>query len=144
MKLDVAACRRLATDAPVARLATTRFGPDRELLEIDLVPIVFAIDGESLITAVDHKPKSSQWLQRLTNITTHPEVAVLVDHYDDDWDRLWWVRLRGTARVLEPGPAHSAAISPLVAKYPQYVGRPPTGPAIVVAISVWQGWAARD
>ena len=66
---------------------------------IDLVPITFAVvDDDSIVTAVDHKPKRTTRLQRLENIRKNPSVTVLVDHYDDDWSTLWWVRARGTPR----------------------------------------------
>src|SRR5438094_194111 len=68
-----------------------------------LVPITFALDGERLYSAVDEKPKRSRTLQRIENARERPDVTVLVDHYSDDWDRLWWVRLRGRARVLDGG-----------------------------------------
>ena len=69
------------------------------------VPIVFALDGDDrLVTAVDVKPKSTSDLQRLRNIQAHPWVAVLAERYDEDWSRLWWVRVDGVAHVLD-GPA---------------------------------------
>jgi PPOX class probable F420-dependent enzyme len=123
--------------ARVARLATVR---DDGL--VDLVPITFALDGEVIYTAVDHKPKSTRALQRLDNVRRHPAVSLLVDHYDDDWTTLWWVRLRGTAHVHEGGPALDRAVEALVEKYPQYRQHRPEGPAIVVDITEWAGWAA--
>lgn len=136
--------RALAADARVARLATqTRTG------RIDLVPMTFAIDDDRLVTAIDHKPKTTTALKRLENIRASPEVSVIIDEYDDtDWDQLWWVRLRGVARIIEPGapdtqPLHRAAIASLVAKYPQYVEQPPGGPVILVELVRWQWWSAR-
>src|SRR5204862_1297005 len=84
--------------ARVARLATT--DPDGRP---HLVPIVFALDGDTLYTAVDRKPKRSARLRRVENARARPDVTVLVDHYDEDWERLWWIRLRGRARVLDDG-----------------------------------------
>src|SRR6266536_1955101 len=78
------------TAARVARLATT--DPDGRP---HLVPIVFALDGDTLYSAVDRKPKRSSTLRRIENARVRPDVAILVDHYEDDWDRLWWIRLRG-------------------------------------------------
>jgi PPOX class probable F420-dependent enzyme len=82
--------------AQVARLATINAdgGPH-------LVPIVFAIHGETLYTAVDAKPKRSRRLRRIENARRRTDVTVLADHYEADWNRLWWVRLEGRARVLE-------------------------------------------
>jgi PPOX class probable F420-dependent enzyme len=108
-----------------------------------LVPICFALDGDLLYTAVDEKPKRSRRLQRLANVRAHPEVAVLVDHYDEDWSRLWWVRLKGAARVVEEGDALETALRLLAGKYEQYRREPPGGPAIVIEIRDWRGWEAR-
>lgn len=105
-----------------------------------VVPVVFALDGDHLWTAVDHKPKSTRDLKRLRNIADQPKVSVLVDHYDEDWSRLWWVRLDGWARVLDAG--QDRAIELLRAKYPQYRERSPGGPVIGIAIDTWRGWAA--
>ncbi len=102
------------------------------------MPICFVIDGDTLYTAVDEKPKRTRELQRLRNIEANPRVEVLVDRYDEDWSRLWWVRLRGTARIVDD--AH--AIELLVAKYPQYAARPPGGPVIAVAIDERLAWSA--
>src|SRR5437763_4247439 len=76
------------TAARVARLATT--DPDGRP---HLVPIVFAIDGDTLYSAVDAKPKRSRKLRRVENARARPDVTVLVDHYDEDWAKLWWIRL---------------------------------------------------
>jgi PPOX class probable F420-dependent enzyme len=129
--------RALVEEARVARLAT---------LEADgrphLVPICFALDGDILYSAVDRKPKRSRRLRRLENITSNPHVTLLVDHYQEDWSKLWWVRLRGVARVLAEGPEHDRALALLAAKYEQYRADPPTGPVVAVAISEWRSWAA--
>ena len=127
----------LVRQARVAHLATVR-----EADLVDLVPITFALDGDLLHTAVDHKPKSTRALRRLDNVRRNPAVTVLIDHYDDDWSTLWWVRLRGTARVHDGGPALDRAVDALVEKYPQYRGHRPEGPAIVIDIHEWAGWAA--
>lgn len=121
--------------APVARLATVRpnGGPH-------LVPITFAFDGDVLVTAVDGKPKRTTDLQRLRNIATQPAVSVLVDSYDDDWTRLWWVRLDGFADVVHDGAAHARAIEVLTAKYRQYRDRPPSGPVVRVRLSRVSSW----
>jgi hypothetical protein len=70
-------------------------------------------------------------------------VTVLFDHYDDrDWSRLWWVRARGTARVVEGGPQLEEAVDALVERYEQYRQVRPQGPAIWVEITDWHGWCA--
>jgi PPOX class probable F420-dependent enzyme len=68
---------------------------------LHVVPIAFVLAGETLYTAVDGKPKRSRRLRRIENARERPDVTVLVDHYEDDWTQLWWLRLRGRARVLE-------------------------------------------
>lgn len=120
-------------DAKVARLATV--DPEGRP---HVVPICFAIEGEMLYSVVDEKPKRTRRLQRLRNIEANPRVEVVIDHYDEDWSKLWWVRLRGSATVEED--AH--AVELLVAKYPQYREQPPAGPVIAVAIEERTEWTA--
>ena len=136
--MDADLARERVTEARVARLATvTKTG------RIDLVPITFALVEDRLVTAVDHKPKTTTQLKRLENIAGHPEVSVVVDDYDDrDWSQLWWVRLRGLAQVVDDGPVHEQAVDALTAKYPQYGDRRPSGPAIVIDLIRWQWWSA--
>jgi PPOX class probable F420-dependent enzyme len=129
--------RRRVGEAPVARLAA--IGPNGRP---HLVPVCFAVDAERLYSAVDQKPKASPRLARLDNIRAHPRVAVLVDHYEDDWSRLWWVLLRGEARVVETGPERDLALAILSDKYFQYRDSPPTGAVIVMSIDEWRGWTA--
>ena len=123
---DVAASR-------VAHLATA--GRDGRP---HVVPICFALDGETLYTAVDEKPKRTRRLKRLENIEANPHVEVLIDHYEEDWSRLWWVRLRGTARIVDD----RRAVELLAAKYPQYVVRPPSGPVIAMTIEERTEWTS--
>jgi PPOX class probable F420-dependent enzyme len=134
--LDYRKSRSLLEAARVARLAThnPRGG-------IDLVPCTFAlVDADTIVTAVDHKPKRTARLQRLQNIRTNPSVTVLVDHYDEDWSTLWWVRARGDALVVDhPEPA---LIERLVEKYEQYRDRTPAGPAVVIHVTEITGWSA--
>jgi PPOX class probable F420-dependent enzyme len=128
----------LAARWPVARLATIG-----ESGSIDLVPITFALNGRSLVTAIDHKPKQTRQLRRLDNITRDPRVTVLVDHYDDDWSSLWWARLRGLASIVHGGAEFDDAIARLIAKYPQhYAQQPPQGPVIAVDIIEVRTWRA--
>lgn len=101
------------------------------------MPICFALDGDTLLTAVDEKPKQTRRLARLADIERDPRVEVLIDHYDDDWTRLWWVRLRGRARVVE---GDDRALELLTAKYPEYFESPPHGPFIVVDIDERTEW----
>jgi PPOX class probable F420-dependent enzyme len=135
--MDADDMRRRFGAARVARLATVR---DDGLPHV--VPVCFALDGDSIVTAVDAKRKRSPALLRLDNVRAHPNVSVLVDHYDDDWSRLWWVRVDGPARVVEGGPEHAAAIARLVSKYEQYRDTPPTGAVVALEARRWRGWSA--
>jgi PPOX class probable F420-dependent enzyme len=109
--------------------------------EPHLVPITFALlDDRTLVTAVDHKPKRTTRLKRLQNIADNPQVSVLVDHYAEDWQQLWWVRADGRARVEQAAPAGAAEA--LVARYEQYRERAPAGPFIVVEIQRFRSWSA--
>ena len=123
-----------AGDARVARLATV--GPDGRP---HVVPICFALDGDTLYTAVDEKPKSTRRLRRLANIEANPRVEVVVDRWDEDWSKLWWVRLAGEARIVEQD---ERGLELLLAKYQQYRDRPPAGPFIVVTIQRRSVWGA--
>ncbi len=124
--------------ARVAHLATVR--PDGRP---HIVPITFALlEPDLIVTAVDHKPKSTANLARLDNIRANPNVSVLADRYSDDWRGLWWVRADGHAAVVESGEEWDGAIGALSGKYRQYRSNPPSGPAIVVAVGTWTGWSA--
>ena len=122
--------RRRVAGARAATLATLD-GDGRP----HLVPITFVLSGDELLTAVDHKPKTTRALKRLANIRHDPRVTVLVHSYDEDWAKLWWCRLRGHARIIDE-------VSELFGvKYEQYRGRLPSGPVIAVAIDEWTGWS---
>jgi PPOX class probable F420-dependent enzyme len=125
------------TAARVARLAT--IDPDGRP---HLVPIVFALDGDTLYSAVDRKPKRSTTLRRIENARVRPDVTVLVDHYEDDWARLWWIRLRGRARVLDGGEERARALTLLAEKYPHYRNEPPNGPVLAVDVTDVREWTA--
>jgi PPOX class probable F420-dependent enzyme len=137
LNLERAEARRRFAAAAVARLAT--LGPEGRP---HIVPVTFAVDGDVIYSAVDAKPKTTARLLRLRNIAADPRVALLADHYEADWDRLWWARADGTAAVLA-GPAEMAApLALLAARYPQYRAIPPGGPVIRVQVGRWTGWAA--
>jgi PPOX class probable F420-dependent enzyme len=122
--------------APVARLATlTPAGLPH------LVPCCFVLDADTIFSAVDAKPKSTLELARLDNIRTHPIASLLVDHYDDDWTQLWWVRVDGPARVIDDADAtRDDALDALAAKYTQYRVNRPDGAVIAIEISTWRSW----
>ncbi|MFE5405496.1 TIGR03668 family PPOX class F420-dependent oxidoreductase [Streptomyces sp. NPDC056580] len=144
-RLGEAEARRRFTAAPVARLATVdAAGRPHQ------VPVVFAhhVPGgaDRLVTAVDHRPKTTTRLKRLANLARHPAVCLLVDACDEDWDRLRWVRADGEAGVLPPGAADPAvrraretALALLCAKCPRCRARPPAGPVADIAVLRWTG-----
>ncbi|HEV3406104.1 MAG TPA: TIGR03668 family PPOX class F420-dependent oxidoreductase [Candidatus Dormibacteraeota bacterium] len=128
--------RKRLAEARVAHLATV--GPGGRP---HVVPITFAYDGDALYFAVDAKPKRTTDLLRLRNIAANPAVAVLVDHYDEDWNRLWWVRVDGTARVLGAAQADHP-VDLLVERYAQYRRARPSGPVVEISIDRISGWSA--
>lgn len=128
--------RRRFASARVARLTTVSVQGRPHV-----VPCTFAVDGDLIYTAVDHKPKSTTNLQRLRNIRAHPRVAMLADHYDEDWSALWWVRADGDASILEAEAAMAGPIDLLVARYHQYEAQRPAGPVIVIRVDRWAGWS---
>jgi PPOX class probable F420-dependent enzyme len=131
--------RRRLAGARIARLATTtREGTPH------VVPICFALDGDRLYSAVDRKPKKSLRLRRLANIAAHQRVSLLVDHYDEDWSQLWWVRVDGNAKLLSEGNEMGHGLELLTGKYGQYLQSPPPGPVIRIDIDHWQSWAGHD
>jgi PPOX class probable F420-dependent enzyme len=133
--VDLSTARRRVAEAPVGHLATvTAQGWPH------LVPCCFVLEGEWIYTAVDTKPKSTLDLRRLDNIGAHGEVALLVDHYDEDWADLWWVRVDGRAEVWESGPRRQRALAALATKYRQYRESVPPGAVIAVEISRWRSW----
>jgi PPOX class probable F420-dependent enzyme len=105
-----------------------------------IVPIVFALDGDTLYFAVDSKPKQTTNLKRLRNIAANPAVSVLADHYEDDWTKLWWVRADGTARIVTDDSEASRAIDLLTRRYRQYVAQRPSGPVVAIHIDRLSGW----
>jgi len=130
----VEARTRFAT-ARIARLATA----DGQGVP-HLVPITFALAGDEILSAVDHKPKRSTALRRLANLAANPRVAVLVDAYDEDWSRLWWARADGTAEVLHDASSLGRVQDLLRQRYPQYAEVPIDGPVIRIRVEAWSGW----
>jgi PPOX class probable F420-dependent enzyme len=137
--------RRLVGDASVGRLATVAADGRPHL-----VPICFVLLGDTVYSAVDHKPKSTTRLRRLENLRDTGSACLLVDHYDSDWSRLWWIRLDGVGRVIphdrDPDPGRLAhrrmVLASLADKYEQYAATPPAGPVMAIDITEWRGWSA--
>jgi PPOX class probable F420-dependent enzyme len=131
--------RERLTRARVARLATVTPGGQPHL-----VPICFVLDGDRVYTAIDQKPKRGPRLRRLANMEANPKVAILADHFEEDWSQLWWVRVDGLAHVLDNGPQARHALGLLEGKYAQYRKAPPPGPVIRVEIERWLGWSSSE
>ena len=132
----------LPTDVARARFAVARhavLGTVDRTGAPHLVPVTFALIEGDVVFAVDHKPKRTTALRRLDNITAHPAVSFLVEHYDDDWHRLWWVRIDAEATVTSADEDRSA-VDVLVAKYPQYQQVRPSGVLVRSGIRTVIGW----
>ena len=138
--MDAAVMRSMVEPARVARLATVSVegGPH-------LVPVCFVLVGDTVYSAVDHKPKKTTRLRRIANIEATGRACMLVDEYHDaDWTRLRWARLDGRARLVDNPDEAVRARSALVGKYPQYARTPPSGPLIALDITRWTGWSADE
>ncbi len=108
-----------------------------------LVPITFALTATTLVTGVDHKPKTTLSLKRLANIRQNPRVSVLVQHYSPDWSGLWWARADGTAILIEPEDRkHPIAADLLAERYVQYREHPIRGYIIEIDIEYWAEWTS--
>lgn len=124
MQLNEDVVERLLDRWPVARLATSGpAGPHQ-------IPIVFARAGGRLWSPVDGKPKAGGELARVRHVMGDPRVSLLLDDYDRDWTRLWWLRVDAEARVVRPAQPGvdaevAAALAALRAKYPQYASVQP-------------------
>ena len=133
--MDHAVARQRLSDARVGRLCTvTRDNRPH------VVPCCFVLEGETLYSAVDAKPKTTPRLRRLENLRSNPAAALLVDHYEDDWRQLWWIRVDGSGQIMEQGPRRTHAITLLAAKYEQYGAEPPPGPVWALNIERWRTW----
>ena len=124
----------------VAHLATT--GDDGAP---HVVPVCFAWDGNAFYIALDSKPKrvAPTHLRRVRNILANPQVALLCDTYDEDWSKLGYLLVHGTARVLPASPDHAAAITLLREKYPQYRAMPIDSGSLIqitpTRVTAWTG-----
>jgi len=135
--LDVRESWTRAAAAPTMVLATVSSDGSPHL-----VPICSVIIGQCVYFAIDEiKPKATQRLVRLGNIEAEPRVSVLASHYEDDWSRLWWVRVDGVAHEVQQD-QRSMALDALARKYPQYARHPPTGPVVEIVATAIRGWCA--
>lgn len=156
--VDAATVHRRLVEARVGRLATVT--PDRRP---HVVPCCFVLAGVgtgvgagsdvdtatgsgrppelgTVYSAVDAKPKSTLALRRLANLRANPAASLLVDHYDEDWTSLWWIRADGRARVLDAGAERDDALVLLSGKYPQYRRHPPPGPVVALDVTTHRAW----
>jgi PPOX class probable F420-dependent enzyme len=136
MNLDVGECWRRCESARRGVLATVH-----RARGVDAVPVVFAtVEGEIVIPIDTVKAKSTTALQRVRNLRADPRAVLLVDEYDDDWSRLWWVRVHGAAIDTEPTEAHLRA---LAARYAQYRGAGAIERVIALSPTKVIGWRAQ-
>ena len=133
--MDPSLARSRVQEASVGRLGTiTSSGRPH------LVPCCFVLRDDTAYTAVDAKPKSTLALRRIDNLVGNPAASLLIDHYEEDWWALWWVRLDGTGRVVDSPAESEAAKKALVSKYPQYGQLAIPGPVIALEIETWRAW----
>lgn len=137
MRLTEQEARRRLESARVARLATVSADGLPHV-----VPVTFAVDGDHIYTAVDAKPKTTRDLMRLRNLRANSKVAVLADHFAEDWSRLWWARADGEASVIDEPARMAAPIRLLASRYQQYQENAPPGPVIAIRVERWTGWSA--
>jgi PPOX class probable F420-dependent enzyme len=107
-----------------------------------VVPVTFAVDGDTIVSAVDGKPKRGTALRRHRNIRANPRVSLLAQHWDEDWSALWWVRADGLAVVTDSPSAVDRAVALLREKYTQYGTVDVHGPIIEVTVHAWRAWNA--
>jgi PPOX class probable F420-dependent enzyme len=133
--VDVANARSRFASARVGHLATVTAAN-----RAHVVPCCFVLNADTAYSAIDAKPKSTLVLRRLQNIESNGAASLLVDHYDEDWGTLWWVRVDGSGRILDRGEERDLATDLLVAKYEQYRSLPLVGPVLAIDIDTWRTW----
>ena len=126
-----------AIRAPVAHLATISGAGDDA--RPHLVPVVFCVLDDAIYVPIDGKPKANGRLKRIANIEANPAVSLLIDEYDEDWSKLRWLRVDGTATMVPTKPNIAAALR---RKYPQYGATAIGDMAIRIAIQQSHSWAA--
>jgi PPOX class probable F420-dependent enzyme len=133
--MDIDLARQRVQSARIGRLGTVT-----ENGRPHLVPCCFVLDGDVVYTAVDAKPKSTLALRRIDNIVGRRAASLLIDHYEEDWSALWWVRLDGNGRLVGSEDEMEAAKRALTAKYPQYRDLAMPGPVIGLDVEIWRSW----
>jgi len=129
---------RLIRSARIAHLATAdKHGQPH------VIPVCFVFNGKHFYSAIDEKPKRTapQKLKRLRNIRDNPAVALVIDRYDEDWERLAYVLVRGTAKIVSKGTRHAIAVRLLRKKYHQYQRMDlEARPVIVISAREYRSW----
>jgi PPOX class probable F420-dependent enzyme len=133
--VDHTTAQQRLSDARVGHLATVTVE-----LRPHIVPCCLVLAGDTVYSAVDAKPKTTHALRRLQNVKANSVATILVDHYDEDWTTLWWVRVDGRGRVIDSGDERAHAIGLLAAKYEQYRAVTPPGPVVALDIEHWRMW----
>ena len=108
-----------------------------------VLPVTYAVTGEEVVSAVDHKRKRDPGgeLARVRWLRRDARAALTVDRYDDDWDRLAWVQLLGEIAVRDT--VDGDALAALQSRYPPYRDRPPAGPLLRLRVTRALCWSAR-
>lgn len=133
--MDAGTARSRLTSARVGHLATVTAAH-----RAHVVPCCFVLSADTVYSAIDAKPKSTLVLRRLQNIESNSAASLLVDHYDEDWGTLWWVRVDGNGRIVDETVERDLATDLLVAKYEQYRSLPLVGPVLAIDIDTWRTW----
>jgi PPOX class probable F420-dependent enzyme len=143
MNLGQDEMRRRIERQRVVRLATID-----ERGQAHVVPVIFAVDGDTFYSPTDKATNKRPRLpKRLRNLDHDQRVTILADFYHEDWLKAWWVRLRGTGRVVGDGPERTHAAALLDRKYRQFAGdayAEDGGPVLAVEIKDWLGWSYGD
>ena len=127
----------------LGRLASARVGRFASITpqgRPHVVAVTFVVIGLNVVHMIDEKPKTTPRLQRLLNVEATPSASLLVDHYEEDWASLWWVRVDGEVTVEKDTENWWEARARLKGKYRQYRNSPPSGPAIFLSIDRLTHW----
>ena len=135
MRLTTPDCWDRLTDATFGVLGTVDAA-----IGVHLVPVVFALSGETLAVPIDTvKPKASSRLRRITNLEQDSRASLLVDHRSSDWEQLWWVRADMTfVGSVDP----DAWLPDLGERYPLYASTNSVATVITFTIDSLSGWQA--
>jgi PPOX class probable F420-dependent enzyme len=131
----------------IERMRVVRLATIDELGRAHVVPVIFAVDGDIFYSPTDKPKDGRQRPKRLRNLDNDQRVTVLADFYDEDWLKAWWVRLRGTGRVVGESAERTHALGLVDRKYQQFDGPrylADGGPVLAVDIKDWLGWAYSD